>query len=80
MRSLSSSVTSESARVTTSLRCAHTTRVYNLLVHGQTFEKIPVHGNVLPFVDGGIGPGGPDLLALVNRHRPGRTGPAHPCR
>jgi ectoine hydroxylase-related dioxygenase (phytanoyl-CoA dioxygenase family) len=30
----------------------HTTRVYNLLVHGQTFERIPVHPNVLPVVEG----------------------------
>ncbi len=30
----------------------HTTRVYNLLVHGKTFEKIPVHANVLPIVEG----------------------------
>ncbi|HUC03859.1 MAG TPA: phytanoyl-CoA dioxygenase family protein [Acidimicrobiales bacterium] len=29
----------------------HTTRVYNLLVHGKTFEKIPVHPNVLPVVE-----------------------------
>jgi ectoine hydroxylase-related dioxygenase (phytanoyl-CoA dioxygenase family) len=30
----------------------HTTRVYNLLVHGSTFEKIPVHPEVLPLVEG----------------------------
>jgi ectoine hydroxylase-related dioxygenase (phytanoyl-CoA dioxygenase family) len=30
----------------------HTTRVYNLLVHGPTFERIPVHPNVLPVVEG----------------------------
>jgi len=30
----------------------HTTRVYNLLVHGPTFEKIPVHPRVLPVVEG----------------------------
>ena len=30
----------------------HTTRVYNLLVHGATFEKIPLHPNVLPVVEG----------------------------
>ena len=29
-----------------------TMRVYNLLVHGATFEKIPVHPNVLPVVEG----------------------------
>ena len=32
-------------------------RVYNLLVHGPTFEKIPVHPNVLPVVEGVLDPG-----------------------
>jgi hypothetical protein len=27
-----------------------TVRIYNLLVHGSTFESIPVHPNVLPVV------------------------------
>ena len=35
----------------------HTTRVYNLLVHGSTFEKIPVHPNVLPVVEGALDSG-----------------------
>ena len=35
----------------------HTTRVYNLLVHGTTFQKIPVHPNVLPVVEGVLDPG-----------------------
>jgi ectoine hydroxylase-related dioxygenase (phytanoyl-CoA dioxygenase family) len=35
----------------------HTTRVYNLLVHGSTFQKIPVHSNVLPVVEGVLDPG-----------------------
>jgi ectoine hydroxylase-related dioxygenase (phytanoyl-CoA dioxygenase family) len=34
-----------------------TTRVYNLLLHGATFEKIPVHPNVLPVVEGVLDPG-----------------------
>jgi ectoine hydroxylase-related dioxygenase (phytanoyl-CoA dioxygenase family) len=34
-----------------------TTRVYNLLVHGRTFEKIPVHPKVLPVVEGVLDPG-----------------------
>jgi ectoine hydroxylase-related dioxygenase (phytanoyl-CoA dioxygenase family) len=34
-----------------------TTRVYNLLVHGKTFEKIPVHPNVLPVVERVLDPG-----------------------
>jgi ectoine hydroxylase-related dioxygenase (phytanoyl-CoA dioxygenase family) len=29
-----------------------TVRIYNLLVHGATFEQIPVHPNVLPVVEG----------------------------
>jgi ectoine hydroxylase-related dioxygenase (phytanoyl-CoA dioxygenase family) len=29
-----------------------TVRIYNLLVHGQAFERIPVHRNVLPVVEG----------------------------
>jgi ectoine hydroxylase-related dioxygenase (phytanoyl-CoA dioxygenase family) len=35
----------------------HTTRIYNLLVHGSTFEKIPAHPNVLPVVEGVLDPG-----------------------
>jgi ectoine hydroxylase-related dioxygenase (phytanoyl-CoA dioxygenase family) len=35
----------------------HTTRIYNLLVHGKTFERIPVHPNVLPVVEGVLDPG-----------------------
>jgi ectoine hydroxylase-related dioxygenase (phytanoyl-CoA dioxygenase family) len=34
-----------------------TIRVYNLLLHGATFEKIPVHPNVLPVVEGVLDPG-----------------------
>ena len=34
-----------------------TTRVYNLLVHGATFQKIPVHPHVLPIVEGVLDPG-----------------------
>ena len=29
-----------------------TVRIYNLLVHGKNFERIPVHPNVLPIVEG----------------------------
>jgi ectoine hydroxylase-related dioxygenase (phytanoyl-CoA dioxygenase family) len=29
-----------------------TWRIYNLLVHGSLYEQIPVHGNVLPIVEG----------------------------
>jgi len=29
-----------------------TVRLYNLLVHGQLYERIPVHQNVLPIVEG----------------------------
>ena len=30
----------------------HTVRIYNLLAHGKVFEKIPVHENVLPVIEG----------------------------
>jgi ectoine hydroxylase-related dioxygenase (phytanoyl-CoA dioxygenase family) len=36
---------------------ARTMRVYNLLVHGATFEKIPLHPNVLPVVEAVLDPG-----------------------
>jgi ectoine hydroxylase-related dioxygenase (phytanoyl-CoA dioxygenase family) len=29
-----------------------TVRIYNLLVHGEVFERVPVHDNVLPIVEG----------------------------
>jgi ectoine hydroxylase-related dioxygenase (phytanoyl-CoA dioxygenase family) len=35
---------------------AHTVRIYNLLVHGKAFERIPVHPNVLPIVEGVLDP------------------------
>ena len=31
---------------------SHTVRIYNLLVHGTAFERVPVHPNVLPIVEG----------------------------
>ena len=34
-----------------------TVRIYNLLVHGQLYEKIPVHENVLPVVESVLDPG-----------------------
>jgi ectoine hydroxylase-related dioxygenase (phytanoyl-CoA dioxygenase family) len=34
-----------------------TVRIYNLLVHGPTFESIPVHSRVLPVVEGVLDPG-----------------------
>lgn len=30
----------------------HTVRIYNLLNHGQPFERVPIHGKVLPIVEG----------------------------
>jgi ectoine hydroxylase-related dioxygenase (phytanoyl-CoA dioxygenase family) len=36
---------------------ASTLRIYNLLVHGERFHRIPVHPDVLPVVDGVLGPG-----------------------
>jgi len=35
----------------------HTTRIYNLLVHGQLYERIPVHPNVLPIAERVLDPG-----------------------
>ena len=34
-----------------------TTRVYNLLAHGPTFEQIPVHPTILPICEGVLDPG-----------------------
>ncbi len=31
---------------------SQTVRIYNLLVHGKAFERVPVHPNVLPIVEG----------------------------
>jgi ectoine hydroxylase-related dioxygenase (phytanoyl-CoA dioxygenase family) len=35
----------------------HTTRIYNLLVHGPLYGRIPVHPNVLPIVERVLDPG-----------------------
>jgi ectoine hydroxylase-related dioxygenase (phytanoyl-CoA dioxygenase family) len=35
----------------------HTTRIYNLLVHGPLYQRIPVHPNVLPIVEKVLDPG-----------------------
>jgi ectoine hydroxylase-related dioxygenase (phytanoyl-CoA dioxygenase family) len=35
----------------------HTTRIYNLLVQGPIYERIPVHPNVLPIVEKVLDPG-----------------------
>jgi ectoine hydroxylase-related dioxygenase (phytanoyl-CoA dioxygenase family) len=34
-----------------------TVRIYNLLAHGRLYERIPVHENVLPIVEGVLDPG-----------------------
>ena len=34
-----------------------TTRIYNLLVHGDVFARVPVHRNVLPLIEGVLDPG-----------------------
>ena len=34
-----------------------TVRIYNLLVHGKLYERIPVHANVLPIIEGVLDPG-----------------------
>jgi ectoine hydroxylase-related dioxygenase (phytanoyl-CoA dioxygenase family) len=35
----------------------HTTRIYNLLVHGDVFARVPTHPNVLPVVERVLDPG-----------------------
>ena len=35
----------------------NTVRIYNLLVHGKVFEKIPVHARILPIVESVLDPG-----------------------
>src|SRR4051794_31869116 len=35
----------------------HTIRVYNLLAFGALYERVPVHPNVLPIVEGVLDPG-----------------------
>jgi ectoine hydroxylase-related dioxygenase (phytanoyl-CoA dioxygenase family) len=35
----------------------HTTRIYNLLVHGPLYERVPIHPNVLPIVERVLDPG-----------------------
>jgi ectoine hydroxylase-related dioxygenase (phytanoyl-CoA dioxygenase family) len=36
---------------------SRTVRIYNLLVHGELYQRIPVHENVLPVVEGVLDPG-----------------------
>src|SRR4051794_16277034 len=36
---------------------ARTVRIYNLLVHGKLYERMPVHQEVLPVVEGVLDPG-----------------------
>ena len=57
-----------------------TTRIYNLLVHGPLYERIPVHPNVLPIVEQVLDPG--LLISSLSSISIGsrRTGPAHPLR
>src|SRR5215472_6121660 len=35
----------------------HTVRIYNLLAHGAPFDRVPVHENVLPLIEGVLDPG-----------------------
>jgi ectoine hydroxylase-related dioxygenase (phytanoyl-CoA dioxygenase family) len=35
----------------------NTLRVYNLLAHGEVWQRVPVHDNVLPIVEGVLDPG-----------------------
>ncbi len=36
---------------------AHTLRIYNLLIYGALYQRIPVHAHVLPIVEGVLDPG-----------------------
>lgn len=42
---------------TNSFEGFRTRRIYNLLAHGKLYEEIPVHGRVLPIVEGVLDPG-----------------------
>jgi ectoine hydroxylase-related dioxygenase (phytanoyl-CoA dioxygenase family) len=42
---------------TNSFEGDHTVRIYNLLLYGERFERIPVHANVLPIVERVLDPG-----------------------
>src|SRR3954470_17995575 len=42
---------------TNSFEGSQTWRIYNLLVHGELYERIPVHPAVLPVVEGVLDPG-----------------------
>ena len=35
----------------------HTVRIYNLLAYGAPFDRVPVHQNVLPLIEGVLDPG-----------------------
>src|SRR4030088_430017 len=42
---------------TNSFEGANTLRVYNLLAHGEVWQPVPLHDNVLPVVEGVLDPG-----------------------
>jgi ectoine hydroxylase-related dioxygenase (phytanoyl-CoA dioxygenase family) len=42
---------------TNSFEGAQTLRVYNLLLHGEAWQRVPVHESVLPIVEGVLDPG-----------------------
>ena len=55
-----------------------TTRVYNLLAHGSTWEQIPVHPKVLPIVDAVLDPGClVSSLSSIAIHSGERAQPLH---
>ncbi|MGQ0831543.1 MAG: phytanoyl-CoA dioxygenase family protein [Microthrixaceae bacterium] len=45
------------APATNDFEGSETVRIYNLLVHGEVFQRIPVHPNVLPLVERVLDPG-----------------------
>ena len=49
----------------------HTVRIYNLLIHGDLYERVPVHPHVLPIVEGVLDRGLSGVVAVVDRDRSG---------
>ena len=58
----------------------HTVRIYNLLVHGDRLPADPGAPGRAARRRGRARPRLPHLVAVVDRHRPGRDGPADPRR
>src|SRR5206468_12062934 len=58
---------------------ARTLRAYNLLAHGELWQRVPVHANVLPIVEGVLDPGClVSSLSSVNIGPGEKAQPIHP--